>query len=127
MVEIPSILIVEDDKDACEIMCNAVRKRFAPVTTYCAENGKSGLELFREHRPDIVLTDIHMPDMDGIEMAGAIRAIRPDAKFIVITAFSSKAYVDQFSEIGFCHYLYKPLEFGKLFAAIEGCLNDLQR
>lgn len=127
MSNTPSILIVEDDKDACHILCNAVRRRFSDLTTYCAENGREGLELFKEYHPDIVVTDINMPEMDGLDMAGAIRTIAPNAKFIVVTAFSGKGYMDRFSEIGFSHYIVKPLEFGKIFAAIEGCLKELKR
>ncbi|UFS70446.1 response regulator [Geomonas sp. RF6] len=120
-----SILIVEDDNDACAVLCSAVQRRFN-VTTYCADNGRTALELYKTHKPFIVLTDINMPEMDGLEMACAIKTITPDAHLIVITAYSGKGYVDRFNEIGCCHYLLKPLEFGKLFSAIEGCLAESQ-
>jgi YesN/AraC family two-component response regulator len=116
-----SILFVEDDTIVCHSVGRVLARQFPEATVYTAENGLAGLELFKEHTPGIVVTDINMPVMDGIEMAGAIRTIRPDTKIIVITGYSDKNYLERFIEIGFVDYIVKPVDFGKLFAAIEKC------
>lgn len=116
-----SILFVEDDTIVCHSVGRILAKQFPEATVYTAENGLAGLGIFKEHTPEIVVTDINMPVMNGIEMAGAIRALQPGTKFIVITGYSDKDYLERFSEIGFVDYIVKPVDFGKLFAAIEKC------
>src|ERR1035437_8861527 len=121
----PSILIVEDDKVAREMIGSVVQKKFRDVTIYLAENGRIGVDLFKEHSPEIVITDINMPVMDGIEMANEIKLIKADSKFIVMTAYSNKDYFESFSKIGFCEYLLKPVVFSKLYVAIEKCIAEM--
>jgi YesN/AraC family two-component response regulator len=116
-----SILLVEDNKQAREIVANMVALKFPQYTIYTAENGKKGLELFREHTPDLVITDINMPEMDGIEMARAIKAINPNAKYIVLSARKDVKSVDKLKEIGYYAYMMKPLDFRVLFNAIKNC------
>jgi YesN/AraC family two-component response regulator len=123
---VPSILIVEDDRVICEMLATVIQRKFCDATIYRAGNGQIGVDLFKEHRPGIVITDINMPVMDGIEMAAAIKAITADTHFIVITAYSDKAYFEKFSEIGFCAYLLKPIMLPTLFAAIEKCFDEIR-
>jgi len=116
-----SLLIVEDDSVARTITARMVALRFPECTIYSAADGKRGLQLFKEHTPDIVLTDINMPEMDGIEMARQIRLLSPGTTYIVLTAYGDKGFLEQFKEIGFCAFLMKPVDFQELFATIEGC------
>jgi len=116
-----SLLVVEDDTMVCLSIGCILARKFPDATVYTAENGQIGLEIFKEHSPEIVITDINMPVMDGIEMAGKIKSIKADTKFIVLTGYSDKNYLERFSEIGFEDYIVKPVDLGKLFAAIEKC------
>jgi YesN/AraC family two-component response regulator len=122
----PSLLIVEDDRVMNEMLATVIQRKYREVTIYRAENGQTGVDLFKEHRPDIVLTDINMPVMDGIEMAAKIKAIQADAHLIVMTAYSDKTYFEKFSEIGFCVYLLKPIMLPTLFAAIDKCFEEIR-
>jgi len=120
-----SLLVVEDDSVTREVIGLMLSKKFPLNTVYSAEGGKRGVELFNEHLPAIVITDIQMPDMDGIEMSAAIKAIKADTKLIVLTAYGSTNYHEKFVKIG-CHdFLSKPIEFDKLFTAIENCLAEI--
>ena len=122
-----SILIAEDDWLTSEVINRFVAKKFPGVNIYSAANGSIGLKLFKAHTPDIVITDINMPVMDGIRMAGEIKATKSDTKFIVLTAYTGdESYLDSFSEIGFIDYLPKPIEFEKLYAAIEKCFEEIE-
>lgn len=122
-----SILIVDDDKVSMNIILAMIVKKFLGLTVHCAHNGKHGLELFREHTHDIVITDIKMPMLDGVQMAVEIRKIKTDAKLIVLTGETRKAILEEtvgkFVQID--HYIIKPVEFGALFAAIEQCLGEI--
>jgi YesN/AraC family two-component response regulator len=112
---------VEDDDMVNMAICRILARRFPESAIYTAENGLTGLELFKEHSPDIVITDINMPLMDGIEMAYRIRSINSKTKFIVLTGYSDGNYLEKFSEIGFDEYMVKPVDFRKLFTAVEKC------
>lgn len=116
-----SLLFVEDDSMVCQSIGRMIARQFPEVTVYTAENGRKGLELFKEHMPEIVVTDINLPVMDGIEMAGEIKSIKRDTKFIVLTGYSDENHTSKFGEIGCEEYMVKPVDFDKLFAAIEKC------
>jgi len=120
-----TILVVEDDKVTREVLDLMIPRKFPNASIYSANNGRTGVELFRKHTPAIVITDIQMPDMDGIEMAGEIKAIKPDTKFIVVTAYGNTSYYEKFNKIGFHDFLSKPIEFAELYAAIETCLAEI--
>jgi len=118
-----SILVVEDDLAAIEILSMMVKKKFPDFEIHTAEDGVMGVEFFKRFRPDIVLTDINMPGMNGMDMAAEIKSIEPATKFIVLTAYNEKAFFEIFKEIGFVAYILKPIDFKKLFAAIEKCIS----
>jgi YesN/AraC family two-component response regulator len=116
-----SLLLVEDDSLVCKSIGRMISKEFPEARVFTAENGQIGLAVFKQHTPEIVVTDINMPDMDGIEMASEIKKLKSDTMFIVFTGYSDKSRFERFSEIGFEEYMIKPVDFGKLFAAIEKC------
>lgn len=60
-----------------------------------AENGPAAVEAFERLRPDVTLTDLWMPDMDGLELAAALRKLEPAAKVIILTSFETRADVDR--------------------------------
>jgi YesN/AraC family two-component response regulator len=116
-----SLLIVEDDKAARDVIARVIPSKYPNCTVYTAENGMQGRELFRQFTPDVVVTDINMPVMEGFEMIHEINAINPNAALIVLTAYSDKVTFEKFRDLNVCTYLLKPLDFKELFAAIEKC------
>jgi YesN/AraC family two-component response regulator len=122
-----SLLLVEDDSLVCKSIGRMISKEFPGIRVFTAENGRIGLDVFKEHTPEIVITDINMPDMDGIEMASEIKKLKSDTKFIVLTGYSDRARFERFREIGFEEYMIKPVDFEILFAAIEKCRVGIPR
>jgi len=114
-----SLLIVEDDKMALNIIVRMVASEFPHCTIHTAENGIVGLKLYGELTPELVITDINMPGMGGIEMAREIRSIDVNSTFIVMTAYNDEDLLDKFQEIGFCVYLLKPLKFEELYREVR--------
>ncbi len=114
-----TMLLVEDDSMVCRSISRILEKEYPGSTVYTAENGLIGLEKFKKYFPDIVITDINMPDMDGLEMAAEIKLIRNDTKFIVVSGYCDKEHLEKFKEIGFVDCIVKPVDFNKLFAAID--------
>ena len=90
-----------------------------------AVNGRRAVELTCQHRPDLVLMDIKMPEMDGITAAGKIYADKI-APVILLTAFSQPDIVDKAKDSGVLGYLVKPVQESQLFPAIEIALSRWQ-
>ena len=120
-----SILIVEDDQEAIELLSRLIGKRFPHSSLHLAANGHRAVELFKEHRPDLVITDINMPVMDGIEMAETIKALDPGIQIIAITAKSDTHYLLNAIKIGINRYVLKPIEIGNLFEAVDDCVERI--
>ncbi|MGD0584546.1 MAG: diguanylate cyclase [Oryzomonas sp.] len=122
-----SLLYVEDDQATRETVSQLLRRVVA--TVYVAANGREGLEAYKIYNPDVVVTDIRMPVMDGIEMAREIRRLRPDCQVVIVTAFSDIEYLLDCVSIGINHYIMKPVDFDKLAEAIGRCCDyvDLKR
>jgi YesN/AraC family two-component response regulator len=120
-----SILVVEDDKSALDMLCLMIRFKLPDSAVYSAEDGRQGVELFKKHTPGIVITDVNMPVMNGMDMAEEIKSIKPDTRFIVLTAYNEKIFFDKFKEIGCSAFILKPVEFKKLFAVIEKCIAEI--
>lgn len=114
-----SILVAEDDKIVRTLLKVIIPRKFPDATIYLAEDGRMGVELFKEHAPPIVITDINMPVMDGIEMAGEIRSMSAAARIIVVTAYEDSDFYEKFDQIGIDDYIIKPIVLEKLFTAIE--------
>src|ERR1044072_90292 len=72
-----SILAVEDDKATREVLGMFINRKYPDILLYVAEDGISGIELFKAHFPEIVITDIVMPEMDGVGMSSKIKKIKP--------------------------------------------------
>ncbi|HEY7745393.1 MAG TPA: response regulator, partial [Desulfuromonadales bacterium] len=117
---------MEDDPTIRKMVTIMVRQTFPELTLLPAENGQEGLALYERERPEIVLTDIRMPIMDGIRMAREIRSLDNHARIVVLTANNDTSRLLEAIEIGINHYVLKPIDRVKLQAAIEQCLAGLR-
>ena len=113
-----SILFVEDDELILELLASVLTSRFPNVIIHTATNGKQGMELFKMHHHEIVITDINMSEMCGVRMATNIRALKPDTQFIAITGKDSDEILFEFDQI-----IKKPVDINNLFTAIEKCIG----
>jgi YesN/AraC family two-component response regulator len=120
-----SILLVEDDECACEILHSMLSMRYPHATIHSAGGGKDGLDFICRCQPDIVITDINMPEMNGIEMLGNLVAIKPDTHVIVVTAHSDLQNLEKITSTGIgVELVPKPVDFEILFALIKRCLTS---
>lgn len=84
-----------------------------------AENGQQALEVYRQHAPDVVLMDIRMPVMDGVEATHRLREDDPDARIIILTTFDDDEYVFDALRAGALGYLLKDVSGAELAEAIR--------
>ena len=116
------LLYVEDEADIREEMVEILGLKFENILV--GKNGQDGLEIYEKQNPDLVISDVQMPIMDGIEMSKEIKLLNPQAKIILTTAFNEKSFISSADEIGINEYVNKPVEITKLFQAIEKCLSE---
>ena len=128
-VKAVSILFVEDDELILELQASILAANFPDIVFYTAVNGRLGLELFKAHLPDIVITDINMPELCGVQMCNSIHALKPETRFIAITGKSGRVVLqdNDGNEFEFDHVIVKPVGFQKLFAAVEQCMDKIER
>ncbi|MES0489877.1 MAG: response regulator [Leptospirales bacterium] len=111
------ILIVEDEKtirDQFKIILNRMFK-----TVYEAENGKMGIEIYLAWKPDIVITDIRMPVMDGLEMISEIKNINPSVPIVVVTAYSDQEYLMKAINLNVEKFITKPIDVSILKESLK--------
>jgi PAS domain S-box-containing protein len=120
-----ALLYVEDEADARGMVSRMLVMNYPDLQLYTAENGVTGLESYREHLPEIVMTDINMPVMDGLRMSREIKAINPEVLIIAVTAHSDTSYLLHAIEIGIHQYVLKPINYDQLFGAIDKILEQI--
>jgi len=103
-----SILIVEDDLPSLILLDLSLREHI--TTVYKSRNGREGIDAFNKSKPDLIITDIAMPEMDGLEMTKLIREIDKKVPIICTTAFDNKETILKALNAGINGYLVKPID-----------------
>lgn len=122
-----SLLIVEDDAMVLEVNKQFIEsvKGFEIIGT--AKNGKEAKDMIIEKRPQLVLLDIYLPDLDGLEIIQSIRGEKVDTDFILVTAAKDVETIQKVFRHGAIDYIIKPFRFERLKAALERYLLMLKR
>ncbi len=114
-----TLAFVEDDPAIRKLVAGALRRSAQDV--HFATNGREGLALVERLRPDIVFTDVTMPEMDGIQLADAIRS-RPELReigIVFLTASLQREQVERYYAHGAASYLAKPFSTAQLREAVD--------
>ena len=112
-----SVLYVEDEPELREHVAYALRLHIKNVRA--AANGREALAIIRSNRPDVVISDIRMPVMDGLELAALLRKELPALPFLLCTAFTDTDYMLKAIELGVAAYIPKPIDTERLLAAVR--------
>jgi DNA-binding response OmpR family regulator len=119
-----TILYVDDEemvrKNAVEFLSRVSSK------VYEAKDGKEAIGLWKEHKPDIIITDINMPKLNGIDMASYIRTYDKNVQIIIATAHSDTDYLMRAVELQLVKYIIKPITKDKLIAALEKSMELIE-
>ncbi len=116
-----TILVVDDERMICDLLRSVFSAHGHEVFT--ATNGREGLELFRQRKPRFTLLDLHMPEMDGIEVLHEIRKTSPDAPVIVLTGAGTDALEIRARGLGVTDFLRKALPLEVLVKAVDRAMQ----
>jgi two-component system response regulator YesN len=122
-----NLLTVDDESIERRAVSLLLDKLDIPVNVLEAGNGRQALELLREQPVRIVITDIRMPVMDGLELSGMIAKEFPDIKIIIYSAFGEFDYARQAIRAGVSNYLLKPIQAAELKSVMDAVLADCER
>ncbi len=114
-------VVIDDAPDIRDLLVMVLTRSGMRVVGQ-AGDGQAGVDVVRAERPDVVLLDLAMPVMDGVEALPLIRALVPDARIFVLSAFSG-AVRDQVLESGADGYLLKGTPLRKIVASVEASLS----
>ena len=118
------ILIIDDDAVMRLTIQGTLKKH--GYTTLIAENGDEGVKLYKTEQPDIVITDMLMPNKEGLETISEIRAINPQAKIIAMSGGGSTqnmTFLQLAKKVGANHLLTKPVKPDQLLVAVESLID----
>ncbi len=118
-----SLLYVEDDAATREELAMILQPWVGQL--HVASDGLEGLALFTANRPDIVVTDIQMPKINGLVMSGKIRALVPDQPIVVVSAYNDVEYLFKAIELGIDQYITKPVNVGLLLKKLSTMANTI--
>ncbi|CAA6820985.1 MAG: diguanylate cyclase/phosphodiesterase (GGDEF & EAL domains) with PAS/PAC sensor(s) [uncultured Sulfurovum sp.] len=119
-----SILYIEDDSLTQKIIVNVLGKHFSRI--FVASDGIEGIKLYYEKKPDIVLSDISMPNLNGIEMTEEIKRHNPKQKVALFTGYNDLGYLNKAINIGVDKYILKPLDTKQMFTALDDIIESLK-
>ncbi len=122
-----NLLLVDDRKDVVTRIKQAINWQNLDITIYTAYNGLDALEIIETLGIDIVITDIKMPKMTGIELIKTCRDKGYDCKFVLISGYDDFEYAKQAIRFGVTDYLLKPIQVDDLLGVIQNIIKDLQK
>jgi PAS domain S-box-containing protein len=111
-----NVLLVDDDSDSLELMTTALTRRHANVTA--VSSASAALQAINDHKPDVLVSDIAMPDEDGYELIKRVRALSFDIPAVAITAYAKAEDRERALSAGFQLYLAKPVELSELISVV---------
>jgi DNA-binding NtrC family response regulator len=112
-----SVLLVDDERDFLETLLKRLLKRRIQVTG--VGSGEEALNVIRENPPDVVVLDVRMPGMDGIQTLKKIKRIKPLVEVIMLTGHANLEVAVQGMELGAFDYLMKPTDVDELLYKLE--------
>ncbi len=111
------VLLVEDEENIARLLKDAIGDNFHSFIVAC--DGVEGRELFIKIKPDIVITDINMPRLSGLDMAKELKQINSDIPIIILSAFSEKEKLFGAIDVGVTKYFLKPFDPDELLDYIN--------
>ncbi len=118
------ILYIEDDYNVRRYITEFLN-RYCPKV-YSCESSEDGLELYKKYQPDILLLDINLPGMNGIDFATYIRQNDKKTRILISTAYTNQEFMVRAIELELTRYLVKPVTSEELIGAFEKCLSELR-
>jgi len=117
-----SVLVIDDEADMCDMISHVLSQ--AGYTTYLATNGNAGLELFHKKSPGVVILDLRMPEIDGMEVLRQIKTANHEVPVIIITAHGEVRSAVEAVKLGAYDFLNKPFDNEELILTVKKAVEE---
>lgn len=110
-----NILIADDDVDVRTGLAEVLRQNVLNINIVAVcKNGKEILDIVKNHQIDLIISDVKMPEMSGLQMSREVHALHPDIQIILISAYAEFGYAQEAMQYGVRHYILKPMTYDKI-------------
>ena len=116
-----AILIVDDDAGVRDVLYDLFAEEHL---CHAAATAEDALSFLREQTYDVVITDISMPGLSGVELLGRLRQEQPDTPVIVVTGISDRTHAEGLTRLGAFEYILKPFRLGEVEASVGRALEQ---
>jgi two-component system response regulator (stage 0 sporulation protein F) len=116
-------VLIVDDQFGIRILLNEVLQKEG-YDTFQAANGLQALEILNDHTPGLVLLDMKIPGMDGIEILKRMKVVQPDIKVIIMTAYGELDMIQEAMDLGAITHFAKPFDIDDIRKAVEKHLES---
>ncbi|MCK5294605.1 MAG: response regulator [Arcobacteraceae bacterium] len=120
-----TLLYVEDNQENRISALSFLENLFTNIII--GIDGLDGLEKFNNNKIDIIITDINMPKMDGLEMSKNIKNINSNIPILLLSAYNEKGFCEIANNIGVDGYLYKPVQMDQFLQELHMCIKKLNQ
>ncbi|WP_418187369.1 response regulator transcription factor [Aliarcobacter lanthieri] len=119
------VLIVEDEQKLGNLIKSSIKELFFKVV--CVKDGAEGLRKFKIFKPDIIISDIMMPNMNGLEMSQKIKEQNTSIPIIILSAYSHKDMLLQAIDLGISKYFIKPFDIESFIEYLKELSNKIEK
>ncbi|HBY71772.1 MAG TPA: DNA-binding response regulator, partial [Lachnospiraceae bacterium] len=122
------VVVAEDEIPILDNLVGKIKSLPLPFTIVgTATNSLDALDLIKEHKSDILITDIRMPIMDGLELTKEAKQVNPSLKIVIISGYSEFEYAQQSIRYGVTDYLLKPIKIETLEETLQNICRNLEK
>lgn len=121
------VMIIDDEPIIVEGLSRMNWEKWGCEVVATADNGEEGLQLLRENKPDILISDICMPKVDGLTMIAGIKSQMPDMEITILTGFRDFDYAQEAIRLGVSRFLLKPSKMDELEEAVITMIENLKK
>ena len=118
-------MVLEDDPETNELMCTTLKNFFAEV--HSAFDGETALELYEQHKPDILFIDIILPGKSGLDIAKEIREVNPKQMIVIVSASDDMGNISEAVKIGVNNFIRKPINTDKMIDVLKDIVSDIKK
>ena len=119
-----TLLYIEDEDNIRDSLCSTLKLIFKDVID--TSNAEEALEIFNKKAPDIILSDINLPKMSGIELTQIIRKVNTTVPIILLTAYTDTSILLDATKLKLINYLTKPVDFDELYQSFVDAIKDIK-
>lgn len=113
-----NVIILDDEEIILDGLSHFPWQDYGCTVMATGSDGEEGLELLKKYKPDIILSDVKMPGMDGLVFSEKVKSLQPDVEIILLTGYDDFQFAQKAIHLGVREYLLKPVNFRQMHEAV---------